>query len=182
MKQKTLNTIIFLMLTNTLLTGCDIEPPKPQAVVISLHTIAEEMGINEEIKIRTETMNQQFSEEMKALSIELRKEIEDEKASHGNSPSEEGVQKIQTLQRQLRKQLSETRKKGNARISKETREVRQSHHDDVMSVAQTIALERGASIILKTIGVFWSDGSIDITDEVIGRMQGGKDTQPVDRE
>ena len=49
-----------------------------------------------------------------------------------------------------------------------------------MSVAEMIANEHGASIILKANGVFWSDSSVDITDEVVERMSGGKDPQPAE--
>jgi len=182
MKQKTHTIIILLMLTAVLLTGCDHKPPVPQAVVIDIVLIAETTGITEELKIRTETMNQQLSDEIKALSAELRKEFEDEKASFGDNPSEEDEQKIQTLQGQIRKQLIEARKEKNARHTKEMSEVRQTYLDGIMSIAQMIAIEHGASIILKVMGVFWSDGSVDITEEVIERMLVGKDLQPADRE
>jgi len=51
-----------------------------------------------------------------------------------------------------------------------------------MSVAQVVAHEHGASIILKANGVFWSFESVSITDEVIMRMSGGRETLPVDSE
>jgi len=182
MKQITHTITILLMLTAILLTGCDNKPQVPQAVVINIGLIAETTGFTEELKIRTETMNKQLSDEIKALSAELRKEIEDEKASFGDNPSEEDEQKIQTLQGQIRKQLSEARKEKSARLTKELSEIRQSYLDGIMSIAQLIAIEHGASIILKVMGVFWSDGSVDITDEVIEQMLVGKDLQPAGRE
>ncbi|MEN8207116.1 MAG: OmpH family outer membrane protein [Pseudomonadota bacterium] len=172
MKQNTNTTIILFMLTVTLLVGCDKESPKPQAVVMNIGTISEATGIKEEIKIRTEAINQQFSENMKALSAEHRKEIEDEKANFSDSPSEEYEKKIQTLQEQLRERFIVARNEKKAKLAKEISEFRQSHFDEIMSVAQIIALEHGASIILKAGGVFWSDGSADITDEVVERMSG----------
>ena len=174
MQQKTRTIIFLLILTITLLSGCNNEPPKPQAVVINIVAIAEAMGFDEQLKEHTETMSQQISEEIKALSDKLSKEFEDEKAGLGDSPSEEDEKKIQTLREQLRKQITQASKEGNERRAKETSEVRQSYLDDIMSVAQKVALEHGASIILKAMGVFWSDGAVDITDEVIGRMPGGK--------
>ena len=182
MKQKRLTALLLLVITVALFSGCNNEPPKPQSVVINLAEIGEVTGINEQIKIRTETMNQQISEEMKVLSAKLRRELEDEKASLGDSPSEEDEKKIQTLRRQQRQQIIQARNEGNARRMKEISEIRQSYLDDIMSIAQTVALRHGASIMLKAMGVFWSEGSVDITDEVIGLMQGGTDTQPADKE
>lgn len=183
MKQKTLTTILLLMLTVTLFTGCNSEPPKPQAVVIDMRAISEAGGINEKIKEHMKTVNQQISEEMKALSAKLTKELDDEKSSLGESPSDENEKKIQTLQQQLQKQFSEARQAGNARRRKERSDMGQSFIDDVMPLAQKVALEHGASIILKTnAGVFWSDGSVDITDEVIGLMPSSNNPQSVDKE
>jgi len=182
MKQKIHTIIILLMLTAALLTGCNNEPPKPQAVVINIGMIAETTGFTEELRIRTEAMNQQISDEIKALSAELRKEIEDEKSSFGDSPSDEDKQRIQTLRGQIRKKMIEARKEKNARLTKEMTEVRQSYLDDIMSIAQVIAIEHGASIILKVMGVFWSDGSVDITHEVVERMPTDKGSPHTDRE
>jgi len=178
MKQKTLTTLFLLMLTVTLLTGCNNEPLKPQFVVINIVEIAEAMGFSEQLKERTETMKQQISEEIKVLSAKLSKEFEDEKAGLGDSPSEEDEKRIRTLREQLRTQIAQARKEGNERRAKEISEVRQSYLDDIMSVAQKVALEHGASIILKAMGIFWSDGAVDITDEVIGRMPGSNAPPP----
>ena len=175
-------TLILFILTVTLLIGCDKEPPKPQAVVMNLGKIAEATGINGEMKIHTETMNQQFSEEMKALSAEISKEFEDVKAGLGDNPSEEDERMIKTLQGELKKRLIEAQKERNAIRMKEASEIRQSYLDDIMSIAKVITVEHGASIILKANGVFWSDGSVDITDEIVGRMPSGKDPQPIDSE
>lgn len=182
MKQKTLTAIVLLMATATLLAGCNNEPSKPQTVFMNLGTIATETGINEQITERTETLKQQLTEEMKTLSAKLNKEFEDEKAGFGDSPSEEDEKKIQALLEQLNKQIMQARYEGSEKYKKEASEIRQSYLDDIMSAAQVVAVEHGASIILKAREVFWSDGSVDITDEVLGRMPGGKDTQPADSE
>ena len=180
MKQKTLATIFLYMLAVNLITGCDKEPPKPQAVVINLVAIGEATGISEQMKELTEAMNQKISEEMKALSARLRKEFEDEQDSLGDNPSEEDKQRMLTLREQLKKQLIQARSETHERREKETSAIRQSSIDKIMSVAQVVAGEHSASIILKNMGVFWTDGSVDITDEVVTRMVGSMDTQPAD--
>jgi len=182
MKYNTLTAVFLLMITVTLLAGCNNGPPQPQAVVINVRTISEAAGLNERIKIRTEAINQQVSEERKELSTKLSKELEDEKARLGDNPSEEDDKKIQTLREQLQKQIMQTRIAGNTRLAKEKSEIWQSFLDDVVSVAKMVALEHGASIILKAqAGVFWSD-EVDITNEVIERMPGRKDEQAADIE
>jgi len=168
------------MLAVSLSIGCDKEPPKPQSVVINIHTIAETTGINEDIKMLTEIMSQQISEDMKALTAASREKIENEKAGFGDSPSEEDKKKLQTLQGQLRKQFMEARNEKNTRLKEVTSEVRQAYVDNIMSIAQIIALEHGASIILKANSVFWSEGAVDITDEVIKQMPDGKDGQAIE--
>lgn len=180
MRHKRHTIIILLMLAVSLSIGCDKEPPKPQSVVINIHTIAETTGINEDIKMLTEIMSQQISEDMKALTAASREKIENEKAGFGDSPSEEDKKKLQTLQGQLRKQFMEARNEKNTRLKEVTSEVRQAYVDNIMSIAQIIALEHGASIILKANSVFWSEGAVDITDEVIKQMPDGKDGQAIE--
>jgi Skp family chaperone for outer membrane proteins len=180
MKQKTLSVLIFLMLTATFLTGCEDEPPKPQAVTMNMVTVTEATGISEEIKKHTEEINQLFSEEMKALSIDYRNEIKAKRNSFGDNPSEEDEQEIKTLEGQLNKQFIEFRKEGRAINTEAIIAIRQAYLDDIMSAAQMIALEHGASIILGAKRVIWSDSSVDITDEVIEQMSDGIDPQPAD--
>lgn len=180
MKHKTLTAVFLLMLTVNLLTGCNNKPPKPQSVVINMRAISEAAGINELIKARTEEINQQISEENRALSSKLSKELDDEKARVGDNPSEEENKKIQNLRTQLSKQIMQARLADNARLAKEKSEIWQSFRDSAVSVAKTVALEHGASIILKAqAGVFWSD-DVDITNEVIERMPGRKIEQAAD--
>jgi len=173
---------ILLVLTVVLLTACDKEPPKPQSVIVNIVTIAEETGINEQIKERTDTVNQQVSEEMKALSEKLRNEFEAEKAGFGENPSDEDAKKIKALRDQLGKQNIEARNEINARRTEEVSEIRQAYLNDIMSVAREVALAHGASIVLKAVSVFWSEGSVDITDEVIRRMSEGTELQPAGSE
>lgn len=180
MNQKSLTAITLLLLTAVLLAACEKEAPKPQAVTMNMGTIGEATGLIDEMKERTEKINQLFIEEIKALSVEQGKEIQVKRNSLGDNPSEEDVQEIQTLEGQLKKQLIEFRKEQQATKAKEINEIRQSYIDRIMSVAEMIANEHGASIILKANGVFWSHSSVDITDEVVKRMSGGNDPQPVD--
>ena len=116
------------------------------------------------------------------MSAELGKDIEDKKASIGSNPSKEDEQKIQTLQKQQTKKFLEARKDINERRAKEISEIRQSYIDDILSMAQIIAHEHGAHIILKAVSIFWPDDSVDITDEVISRMMESKHASSVEGE
>lgn len=178
MKRKILPVTILFIITVTLFAGCNNEPRKPQAVLLNMGAVGEATGITEQAKERTAIINQQISEEIKMLTAKLSKEFEYEKAALGDKPSEEDEKKIQTLQEQVNIQVTQARKEGNSRRVKEISELNQSFVDDIMSVAQQVASEHGASLILKAAATFWSDGSIDITDEVIARMNEGKDTDP----
>ena len=183
MKYKRLTAVLSLMLTAILFTGCKNEAPKPQAVVIDLPAVSEAAGIDELTKKYTETMNQQISEEIKALSAELSKQLEDEKAALGDNPSEEDDKKIQTLREQLRKQIQRARFAANDKLVKEKSKIWRSFLDDLTPVARQTALDHGASIILKSrAAVFWSDKSVDITHEVIGRMADRRHTESTDKQ
>ena len=183
MKQKTPTLTLLIMLTVVLLAGCNKEPQKPQAVVIDMRAISAVAGIDEQIKEHMKIVNQQIFEEMTVLSNKFKKELEDKRASFGDSPSEDDEEKIQTRRTQLKKEYGQAQSAANARRMKERSEIRQSFIDGIMPIAQKIALEYGASIILKADeGVFWSDGSVDITDEVIGLMPGSNDPQPAGKE
>jgi Skp family chaperone for outer membrane proteins len=182
MKQQKLSALLLLVLAAALFTGCGKEPPKPQAVVINILAISEATGINEQIKQQMEAVNQQISEELKVLSDELSKEIEDEKTRIGDNPSAEDGEKLKTLQQQLFRQMMQAKSEGNGKLAEARAEIAQSFMDGIMLVAEKIALEHGASIILKANGVFWSEESVDITDEVIARMPGNSDSEAADNE
>lgn len=182
MKPYTPSSFLLFVLAFTLLTGCGKEPPRPQAVVINLGTVSETTGINAQMKQQLQTMNQQRSAEMQQLSEELGKEIEAEKARLGDSPSAEDEQKIKTMQQQLSKQLMQARSESNANFAKQRSELMQTYIDAIMVVAQQVAVEQGASIVLKANGVFWSDTAVDITDKVITRMPASDDSAPADSE
>jgi len=182
MKLQKPSSILLFILSITLFTGCSKEPPPPQAVVINLGTVAEATGINAQMKQQLQTLNQQFAAEMKQLSEELGKEIEAEKTRLGDNPSAEDEKKIQTLRQELSKRSMQARAQGNARLAKQRSEITETYVDSIMEVAQLVAVEHGASIILKANGVFWSDATVDITDEVIARMPGSDDSEPADEE
>jgi Skp family chaperone for outer membrane proteins len=182
MKQRTPTLILLFILSLMLFTGCSKEPLPPQAVVINLGTVSQATGINEQMKQQLQTLNQQFSAEMKQLSEELGKEIEAEKTRLGDSPSAEDEKTLQSLQQQLSKRLMNARSESNAKLAKQRSEITQAFIDSIMLVAQQIAAEQGASIVLKANGVFWTDGTVDITDEVIARMPGRTDSEPADNE
>jgi len=180
MKQKTLPVIILLMITVTLISGCNNEPPKPQAVLLNMGAVGDATGITEQMNELRVTIRQQNAEEVNALSAKLSKELEDEKASLGDKPSEEDENKIKALQKQQNNQILQARRAGNSKGAKEISDAKQSFVDDIMSVAQKVASEHGASIILKDTAAFWFNGSVDITNEVIDRMSSDKAHQPED--
>ena len=182
MKQKARPAFILLVLIAALSMGCNRQPPKPQAVVINVEAVVKATGIDEQLKARMEAMKQQLSQEMKELSEMLNKEIEDKNAALGDSPSQEDQKAMQTLRGQAFTKMRQVQTEGNKRIAKETSEVRQSYLDEIMSVAADVAREKGASVVLKAAAVFWSEGTVDITDQVITRMSVGKDEEPVDIE
>ena len=182
MKLQKLSGILLFIPSIALFTGCSKEPPPPQAVVINLGTVSEATGINEQMKQQLQTLNQQFSAEMKQLSEELGKEIEAEKTRLGDNPSAEDEKKIQTLRQELSRRSMQARAEGNAKLAKQRTEITQTYIDSILLVAQQVAVEHGASIIIKANGVFWSDATVDITDEVIARMPGNDDSEPADDE
>jgi len=182
MKPETLTAKLLLVLIVAQFAGCNNKPPKPQAVVINIGAIAEVVGVEAQVKKRMQATDQQIAEEIKAVSDKLRKAVDGENESSGGSPFEEGEKRILALQSQLKEQVTRIRKEGNTRRMKEASEIRRSFLDGLLPIAQKIALERGASIILKGRVVSWSDESVDITNAVIGRMTDGKDIQSAVRE
>jgi Skp family chaperone for outer membrane proteins len=160
-----------LILVITILAGCNYQSSKPQAVVVDRRALLEAAGIDERIKRRLEQVNQEISAEIKALSDKLSKELADRKSMLGDNPSQEDMKKIQNLRQQLREQIAQARFQGNARRAKERAQIRQSLIGEIVPIAEAVAREHGASIILTSqSGVFWFDESIDITDEVIAQL------------
>ena len=112
------------MITVTLFTGCNNEPPKPQVVLLNMGAVGDATGITERVKERMATINQQISSETRTVIARLNKEFEDEKASLGDKLSEEDEKKIQTLQEQRKYQVTQARKEEKSRRTKEISELK----------------------------------------------------------
>lgn len=152
-----------------LLSACNEQSPNPQTVVIDLAKALEATGLSERITQQAEAIREKHKEEMKALSFELGKQLDAEKTRYGENPGDDELAKIQTLRGQLRRQVMQARLEGNARVMKARTDARKAFIEEIMPLAQAVARERGASIILRSTPVLWSDAGIDITPLVVSR-------------
>jgi Skp family chaperone for outer membrane proteins len=166
------------MISFIALSGCNQEPPKPQAVVINLSEISNAVYLVERMKTLSDTLSQEINSEMAELSTQYKQEIEDKKASFGDNPSKEQEDELQRMTKRLQQQFNRERITANTQLNEEKNALRQSIMDIITPVVQQVATEHGATIVLKKNPVFWSEDVLDITSEVIARLPAEETRDP----
>ena len=167
-----------LLISLIALSACNQEPAKPQAVVINMVEATEAVNMAERLKAFTTAENQRINSEMKELGAQYMKELEDKEASFGDEPTQEQQDELKRMRTRLQKQFNRTRMSANGQMNKEKKALRQSILDEITPIAQQVATEHGATVIIKDDSVFWSEDTLDITSEVIARLPAEETRDP----
>ena len=167
-----------LLISLIALSACNQEPAKPQAVVLNMVEATEAVNMAERMKAFTTAENQRINSEMKELGAQYMKEIEDKETSFGDEPTQEQQDELKRMRTRLQKQFNRTRMTANSQMNKEKKALRQSILDEITPIAQQVATEHGATVIIKDDSVFWSEDTLDITSEVIARLPAEETRDP----
>ena len=178
MKTREFATLSLLLISFIALSACNQEPPKPQAVVINMLEVNQAVYMAERLKAFSDAESKRINAEMKELGARYMQEIEDKKASFGDSPSKEQEDELQRMTKRLQQQFNRSRMTENTQLRKDKNALTQSIVDVITPVAQQVATEHGATIVLKKNPVFWSEATLDITSEVIARLPAEETRDP----
>lgn len=173
-----LTVISLVLLVLTALTACDREPPKPQAIIVDFIAAAEAVNMAERVKQFSGAQNKAMRDELTALSKKLKQVLEDKKAGFGDAPTDEQQAELKTVMTNLQNQFTQRRMTLNTGVREEIAAFRQSVIDEIIPVARQVASEHGASIVLKSNPVLWSEETLDITTEVVSRLPAPEKTGP----
>ena len=171
-------TLSLLLISLIALSACNQQPPKPQAVVINMLEANQAVYMADRLKALSDAESKRINAEMKELGARYMQEIEDKKASFGDSPSKEQEDELQRMTKRLQQQFNRSRMAENSQLNKDKSELRQSIMDVITPVVQQVATEHGATIVLKKNQVFWSEDALDITSEVIARLPAEETSDP----
>ena len=171
-------TLSLLLISLIALSGCNQEPPKPQAVVINMLEVNQAVYMADRLKAFSGPESKRINTEMKELGAKYMQEIEDKKASFGDNPSKEQEDELQRMTKRLQQQFNRERITANTQLNEEKNALRQSIMDIITPVVQQVATEHGATIVLKKNPVFWSEDVLDITSEVIARLPAEETRDP----
>jgi len=171
-------TLSLLLISLIALSACNQQPPKPQAVVINMLEANQAVYMADRLKALSGPESKRINAEMKELGARYMQEIEDKKASFGDSPSKEQEDELQRMTKRLQQQFNRSRMAENSQLNKDKSELRQSIMDVITPVVQQVATEHGATIVLKKNQVFWSEDALDITSEVIARLPAEETRDP----
>ena len=171
-------TLSLLLISFIALSGCNQEPPKPQAVVINMLEVNQAVYMADRLKAFSGPESKRINTEMKELGAKYMQEIEDKKASFGDNPTKEQEDELQRMTKRLQQQFNRERITANTQLNEEKNALRQSIMDIITPVVQQVATEHGATIVLKKNPVFWSEDVLDITSEVISRLPAEETRDP----
>jgi Skp family chaperone for outer membrane proteins len=171
-------TLSLLLISFIALSGCNQEPPKPQAVVINMLEVNQAVYMADRLKAFSGPESKRINTEMKELGAKYMQEIEDKKASFGDNPTKEQEDELQRMTKRLQQQFNRERMTANTRLNEEKNALRQSIMDVITPIVQQVATEHGATIVVRNNSVFWSEDVLDITSEVIARLPAEETRDP----
>ena len=170
------------------LGACELpRPPHPgsgvprDAAVIDLEELAHALGrditLREELRAASATLSTQLS----ALAADLRDRLEEEKHKLGERPSEQAQDAFRRVAAEARAELERGQALARQRAQEVQSELADRFRAEVLPVAQRVAAQRGARIILVRSSVLWFDPSTDITQAVVAAMGEAATTPPTNR-
>jgi len=179
--------LLFLVLTLTLLSGCntsDTSTLAKQPLLVDLNVIARALGRDKEINTKLEEARTSLNTQLKQISSSLETQLKEKKSELDESnkgKKEEAIaasnQELQQLAVQAQLQLKQKQNLAEQKATVFRAQLVNAFRQEVAKVAQQVAEKRGAITVLTVNADYlWYASSIDITDEVIGimRSQPGK--------
>ena len=163
--------ILFIAIT-ALLSGCDNFQSSADTVILDLDAIANATGQAAVIKQQIEQANNELNSQLNVISKNLNDQLEDEKKKMGKKPTADDQQKLQQLTILANQKMQQSKQLASQKSQQYQATLIQKLRQEVSPIAEEIARERGASVVLTANNaMLWFNPEVDITDEVIAQIR-----------
>ena len=167
------------------ITGCELPKPPPAATtsphgtaVIDLDAIAKALGRDITLRDQLTSASEKLNTKVTELASGLRNKLAEEKGKLGEAPSAQEQQKFQKIASEAQQQLRRGQALARQRAQLYQAQLVSQFRAEVLPVAQRIAVQRGAGLVLIKANLLWHDPSTDITQSVITAMHAMATTPP----
>lgn len=166
-------SVVFTLLVAA--AGCDQARPGSRthrAVVADLDVVAKalgrDLGIQQQVEVATRNLNAQLVQAAQAMQDELNVA----RATFGEQPTEPQQKRIEQLAAVANQNVRTNKLIARTRQQEIRNELVGQFRDEVRPIAERIARERGASVVLLSPNdLLWFDPKADITDELIAELR-----------
>jgi Skp family chaperone for outer membrane proteins len=169
---KLLRSLAFgvLCLGRALASAHAAEPQKPTIIaIVDVQRILQESGAAKSVQTQIEAHRSRFQSQISAEEKELREAEQKLTAMRQSGNSEafsEQEQKLRQRFMTVERHVQARRKVLDQAFTEAMGTVRQN----IINIVQRVSQERGVNLAVVKQQVIWNDGTIDITDEVLKRL------------
>lgn len=165
------NIYLFVAFIFASLTACD-SFQSPNTVVLDLDAIANATGQAAIIKQQVEAANKDLNSQLKTISVKLNDQLVAEKKKIGKKATKNDQLNLEQLTLQANQKMQQAKAVASQKSQQYKALLIQKLRLEVAPIAENIARERGADIVITSNNsMLWFNSEIDITDEVIGVMR-----------
>jgi E3 ubiquitin-protein ligase DOA10 len=142
-------------------------------LVVDSHQVYKDLGRDLSDLQAQQQEATRLEDQLKAVQQEITEEIAAKKAELGESPTEEQREVLVAMERDAAVRMNAEISKSKQALAKLDRQLRQQFRNAIKPVADVIAAEKGASLVLIASPEFILsvDQSVFITDAVVQAMQ-----------
>ena len=140
--------------------------------VVDLDVVARRLGRDTQMNNVLKQKEATFNEQLKALQTSLRAQYDEKKKDSGDSPSDERMKELQTLDQQLGAQLTQARQRSQNELNRYRQELISRFREQIKPVLRHVAVARGLSIVVpKDQSILIAvEPAAEITDGVIQQL------------
>ncbi len=165
--------VVCLMLV-LLFAGCDKLPggAGPGTLIVDLAAVAKATGQEQSMQSRAQVAREEINSQLVKSAATLEQQIEQERETFGDSPTEEQQQQLQQTMAQAQQQYGQLQAEAQQQLQQNEINMVMEFREQIKPVAEKIAQSRNASlIVLADQSVFWLDPAIDMTGDVISALR-----------
>ena len=142
-------------------------------LVVNSHQVHKDLGRDLSDLQAQQQEATRLKDQLKGVQQEITEEITAKKVELGESPTEEQLEVLVAMERDAAVRMNAEIAKSKQSLVKLDRQLRQQFRNAIKPIADEIAAEKGATLVLiASPEVFLTvDSSILITDEVVKKMQ-----------
>lgn len=143
--------------------------------VVDLDRVTTEIGRDVTITQALQQQKANLSSQLNNLQTSLQEALATKKKEFGESPTEEQLKALQDLEKENNSKVSQAEMQSQQSLSQLQQQLLNDLRDEVRPIAAEVARKRGALLVLipNPAIVLSADNSIEITDDVIGKLRPG---------